>query len=110
MERFVAISVEDTRQKLEQKLAVLVDIRDRQSFQIGHAPAAFHLTDANLVQFMQQYDFDQPIIVMCYHGISSQGVAQYLIQQGFTEVYSMVGGFEAWARIYPLLLQWDDKR
>lgn len=101
MERFVTISVEDARQKLEQQLAVLVDIRDLQSFQIGHAPGAFHLTDASLGQFMQQYDVDQPIMVMCYHGISSQGAAQYLIQQGFAEVYSIAGGFEAWAQSYP---------
>ncbi len=35
---------------------------------------------------------------MCYHGISSQGAAQYLVNQGFEEVYSVDGGFEAWHR------------
>ncbi len=35
---------------------------------------------------------------MCYHGISSQGAAQYLINQGFDAVYSVDGGFEAWHR------------
>ncbi|MCV6069119.1 sulfurtransferase, partial [Escherichia coli] len=33
-----------------------------------------------------------------YHGISSQGAAQYLVNQGFEQVYSVDGGFEAWQR------------
>lgn len=47
---------------------------------------------------MEQAEFDQPVLVMCYHGISSQGAAQYLVNQGFEEVYSVDGGFEAWHR------------
>ncbi|EEZ42274.1 thiosulfate sulfurtransferase GlpE [Photobacterium damselae subsp. damselae CIP 102761] len=47
---------------------------------------------------MDEVDFEQPVIVMCYHGISSQGAAQYLLHQGFEQVYSLEGGFEAWRR------------
>ena len=45
---------------------------------------------------MQQTDFETPVVVVCYHGNSSQGAAQYLAQQGFETVFSMDGGFEAW--------------
>ncbi len=51
-----------------------------------------------MVQFMEQAEFDQSVLVMCYLGISSQGAAQYLVNQGFEEVYSVDGGFEAWHR------------
>ncbi len=78
--------------------AVLVDIRDPRSFQMAHAPMAFHLTDSTLVSWMNDVEFDQPILVMCYHGVSSQGAAQYLIEQGFEQVYSVDGGFVAWQR------------
>ena len=47
---------------------------------------------------MNDVEFEQPILVMCYHGISSQGAAQYLVNQGFEQVYSVDGGFEAWQR------------
>jgi thiosulfate sulfurtransferase len=47
---------------------------------------------------MDEVEFEQPILVMCYHGISSQGAAQYLVNQGFEQVYSVDGGFEAWHR------------
>ncbi len=50
---------------------------------------------------MQQTPLDQPAVVVCYHGRSSQGAAQYLAEQGFDTVYSMDGGFESWRLAYP---------
>ena len=101
METFECIGVEEAHQKLQQKHAVLVDIRDPQSFEAGHTPGAFHLTNATLSAFMQQNEFDRPVMVMCYHGNSSRSAAQYLLHQGFDAVYSIDGGFEAWARQFP---------
>ena len=102
MEQFECINVEQAHQKLQQSTAVLVDIRDPQSFEAAHAVGAFHLTNGTLVRFMNEVDFDTPVIVMCYHGNSSQGAAQYLLQQGYDEVYSLDGGFEAWRREFPI--------
>lgn len=100
MEQFVRISVTEASERLN-KGELLVDIRDPQSFQAGHVPGAYHLTDGSLGAFMERVDFDSPVMVMCYHGNSSQGAAQYLLQRGFEQVYSVDGGFEAWARLYP---------
>jgi thiosulfate sulfurtransferase len=41
--------------------------------------------------------------VVCYHGHSSQGAAQFMLQQGFAEVYSMDGGFTEWAKVQPFV-------
>lgn len=101
MEQFTPITVEQAYQRWQQGLATLVDIRDPASFARTHVRGAFHLTNDTLQQFIQQAELEQPVMVMCYHGISSRGAAQYLSQQGFTEVYSVDGGFEAWARSYP---------
>lgn len=98
MDHFLHIDVNAAQAMMEQKQAHLVDIRDPQSFQLAHAKNAYHLTNQSMVQFMEQAEFDQLILVMCYHGISSQGAAQYLVNQGFEEVYSVDGGFEAWHR------------
>jgi thiosulfate sulfurtransferase len=45
--------------------------------------------------------FFTPVVVCCYHGNSSQSAAQFLVEQGFTEVYSLNGGFEQWKVSYP---------
>ncbi len=98
MDQYKHIDVSGAQSLMEQDNARMVDIRDPQSFAVAHAQSAFHLTNDSIVNFMQQVEFEQPVLVMCYHGISSQGAAQYLVNQGFEEVYSVDGGFEAWHR------------
>lgn len=105
MEQFEAIGIEQAYTHWQAGDVTLVDIRDPQSFSAGHAPGAFHLTNASLTAFVQNNDFSHPIMVMCYHGNSSRGAAQYLINQGFDVVYSIDGGFEAWARQFPQAIE-----
>lgn len=100
MEQFQHISPEQTKIRLDKNDIKIVDIRDEQSFALGHIPGAYHLTNTSMTQFMQDNDFDVPVVVCCYHGNSSQQAAQYMIHQGFEEVYSMDGGFEAWRTVY----------
>ncbi|GAB5382400.1 MAG: thiosulfate sulfurtransferase GlpE [Aliiglaciecola sp.] len=101
MEQFEHISVDQTFELLSQDKAKLVDIRDEQTFEAGHIEGSVHLTNGTLHNFMNETDFEMPVIVCCYHGISSQQAAQFLIHQGFEQVYSMDGGFEAWRQSKP---------
>ncbi|CAD5107009.1 thiosulfate sulfurtransferase GlpE [Zestomonas carbonaria] len=91
----------DQAQALRQNGAVVVDIRDPQSFAMGHIAGSRHLDNYSLADFIAHADFDKPLIVACYHGNSSQGAAAYLVGQGFAEVYSLDGGFELWRSVYP---------
>lgn len=86
---------------LREQGAVLVDVRDPQTFESGHIPDSFHLDNHSLVDFIAKADLDKPLVVVCYHGNSSQSAAAYLAGQGFSEVYSMDGGFELWRTTYP---------
>ncbi|TMP29613.1 thiosulfate sulfurtransferase GlpE [Pseudoalteromonas rubra] len=98
---FKHISVAQTKDMLAKSDLVIADIRDANSFAQGHIPGAEHLSNDNLGHFLQEKEFEQPIIVVCYHGISSQGAANYLAEQGFEDVYSMDGGFTQWALELP---------
>jgi thiosulfate sulfurtransferase len=94
---FQHISVSQTAALLQDDdTAVVADIRDVNSFQSGHIPGSERLSNENLGYFLNEKDYEQPIIVVCYHGISSQTAANYLVSQGFEQVYSMDGGFTAW--------------
>nr|WP_297348711.1 thiosulfate sulfurtransferase GlpE [uncultured Glaciecola sp.] len=101
MEQFEHISAQDTKAWLDAGTAKVVDIRDDQSFEQAHIPGAFHLTNGSIQRFMDENDFDTPVIVVCYHGHSSQQAAQYILHQGFENVYSMDGGFEVWRTQFP---------
>lgn len=98
MEQFIEISSEQAWQMINDEDAVLVDVRDMQRFSYSRPLGAFHLTNHSYGAFQDEYDFDQAIIVSCYHGISSQSVATFLIQQGYERVYSIKGGFDGWVR------------
>lgn len=101
MSQFKHISTSEVFSRLQQGALVIADIRDEQSFASAHIAGAYHLTNGTLHQFIQQTSPQQPVVVVCYHGRSSQGAAQYLAEQGFDEVYSMDGGFESWRLQYP---------
>ena len=84
--------------EMVQNGAMLADIRDPQRFTYSHAKGAFHLTNQSFLQFEEQVDFDSPIIVSCYHGVSSRNVATFLVEQGYENVFSVIGGFDGWEK------------
>lgn len=100
MTDFTRISA-DQALALRSQGAVVVDIRDPQSFAAGHISGSLHLDNHSLHDFIAKADFDKPLIVSCYHGNSSQSAAAYLAHQGFSEVYSLDGGFDGWRVSYP---------
>lgn len=77
----------------------LVDIRDPSSFNQHHIEQSINLTNDNIHDFIRNADLDAPLVVVCYHGHSSQQAALYLHNQGFKTVYSLDGGFEAWSTL-----------
>lgn len=100
MDQYSCISTAEAAQLLDQSAAI-ADIRDPDSFAAGRMPGAVNVNNDNLQQFLLDADMDKPLLVCCYHGISSQSAAQFLAHQGFDQVYSVNGGYEAWRVDYP---------
>src|SRR6266480_3711011 len=104
------IPIHGAKNKLDQKPCLFVDIRDPGSYQQAHIPGAIRLHDGNVQEFVQNTDKDKDVVVYCYHdnstrryryhGNSSLGATAYLIENGFKNVASMSGGFEAWRQVY----------
>lgn len=90
------ITSHQAKEKLSNPNTILVDIRDEESFRSGHVEGSTHLTQENLPLFLTSANKAAPILVMCYHGNSSQMVARFLTEQGFEDVYSIDGGYEGW--------------
>lgn len=95
------IQQQAAHEKLAQGEAVFVDIRDPGSFAEAHIPGAIHLTDQTVQDFVDRTDRAKTVIVYCYHGNSSIGGAGFFLEKGFQDVYSLIGGFEAWRVTYP---------
>lgn len=86
---------------MDDRDAVVVDIRDEASYAAARVEGAAHLDDAGVARFVAEADRAVPVIVCCYHGHSSQQAAAFLAARGFDEVYSLDGGFAGWATRWP---------
>jgi rhodanese-related sulfurtransferase len=45
-----------------------------------------------------ELDPDAEVVVICHHGARSFQVAMFLEQQGFSRVFNLYGGVEAWSQ------------
>ena len=50
-----------------------------------------------LPQRLAELDPRQPMACLCHHGMRSLQVANYLAQNGFTQVVNLQGGIDAWS-------------
>ena len=93
---FKCISIDEAKALIDSTEVTLADVRDSNSFLQSNIPNSVHISQETAEQFISSASKDKPLIVYCYHGNSSKGAAEYFINQGFTQVYSMDGGFEDW--------------
>jgi rhodanese-related sulfurtransferase len=78
--------------------AQLVDVRTPGEYSAGHIEKAINAdiyTDA-FRQRIAQLDKNKPVLVYCASGVRSANAARQLKQAGFTQVYDLRGGFNAW--------------
>ena len=93
---YLELAPAQAHEAIADKEVTLVDIRGPVSFQTAHLLDAVHISVANIHEFLETANRQQPLIVYCYHGISSAGAASFFSEQGFEKVFHIEGGFEAW--------------
>ena len=90
-------NVEGAR-KLVHSGAVLIDVREDNEFEAGHAAGAKHMgrgvIERDIVQTYPEKDTD--IVLYCGGGYRSALAADMLRKMGYTNVWSMDGGWTAW--------------
>lgn len=65
-------------------------------FRLLHIP--MRAVSARIFDLKEELPADQPIACLCHHGARSQQVANFLAQNGFTQVLNIAGGIDAWSR------------
>lgn len=98
------ITPQQAEQLIKESDAIVIDIRDANSFAQGHIDGATRIDNDNFQAFIESADKEKPIIVCCYHGNSSQPASQTVASFGFKS-YSLQGGMSAWALMMPSVNQ-----
>ena len=97
--RIREVSVEETRARLKVTAgAHLVDVREDNEWETAHATGAEHLGRGIIERDIEQLFPDKAteLILYCGGGYRSALAADNLQRMGYTNVYSMAGGWKAW--------------
>jgi len=46
---------------------------------------------------LAEVDRARPVVCICHHGVRSAQVVAFLVQQGYSPVYNLAGGIDAWS-------------
>ncbi len=78
---------------------VLVDCRTHEELAIARFDAALHLPLQEAGERLEELrpHADQPIAVICHHGVRSLRLAALLRQAGFARPLSLAGGIDLWS-------------
>jgi rhodanese-related sulfurtransferase len=80
--------------------ALVIDLRARESFDAGHIGDARHVPAAELesqAESLKKWR-DRNVITYCDTGNSGAGAARTLAKLGFTKVFNLQGGLNAWVK------------
>ncbi len=75
--------------------ALLLDVREPDEWQAGHAPGASHVPMGMVPEHLDELPSDRRILAICRSGARSRTVAEALIGAGF-DVMNVEGGMRAW--------------
>jgi len=76
--------------------AVILDVRDKKDFGLGHISGAVHMPFSSLDQRATELDADKPIILVCKMGQHSSAAGKKLKALGFENVRRLSGGMAEW--------------
>lgn len=78
--------------------AIYVDVRNAPELNEGFAPHALNIPLSELKQRIGELPKDKDLLIYCRSGRRSEAASKYLMDQGYTRVYNVIGGFLAYPK------------
>ena len=97
--RVKEVTVAETRERVAANPeAKLIDVREDNEWDAAHAAGAIHLGKGIIERDIEETvpDKSAELILYCGGGFRSALAADVLQNMGYTNVYSMAGGWKAW--------------
>lgn len=77
----------------------LLDVREPFEYEAGHIPNAVNISLNKLRNSLDQLPKDKEIIVNCQVGLRSYIGARILLQNGFSNVRNLIGGYKTYSQV-----------
>ena len=97
--RIREVTVAETQARMQQnREAKLIDVREDNEWEAAHAAGAIHLGKGIIERDIETTvpDKNAELILYCGGGYRSALAADALQKMGYTNVFSMAGGWKAW--------------
>ncbi|MBC3862798.1 rhodanese-like domain-containing protein [Undibacterium jejuense] len=96
--RGAKVSQFQATQYMNQSKTLVLDVRNAEEFAAGHLPNAKNIPLADLNNRIKEIEKSKNtvVITVCAQGVRSANAAALLSKAGFTQVFSLEGGTEAW--------------
>jgi monothiol glutaredoxin len=94
---FRNLSVADADARARDGSVTLVDVRPPAERDIAAVTAPFEGLEDGGLERLLALPKDAPLAFLCHHGSRSAQAAMYFAQQGFGDLYNVVGGIDAWS-------------
>ena len=91
------LSAPELKTMLDRDEVTLFDVRPEDERAIARIVAARSLDTAGQ-KYLLGLDRGTPVAFHCHHGSRSQEAAQQLLREGFSDVYNLMGGIDAWSQ------------
>lgn len=91
------IGVKEASELVQQPEVKFFDVRTPRERSIAQLPGTI-LLDGDNISEMMELPKNTPMVFHCHHGHRSFQAAIRFLEQGFTRVYNVVGGIDAWSQ------------
>jgi molybdopterin/thiamine biosynthesis adenylyltransferase/rhodanese-related sulfurtransferase len=92
------LSVQELKRKIDAcESFELIDVREPFEFEIAKIAGAKLIPLGEIGERADELQREQPIVVHCHSGRRSAQAVRLLTQRGFTNVYNLEGGIDAWS-------------
>lgn len=74
----------------------LVDVREVDEFEQGRLPGSINIPLSEFQLRVDEIDMDKPVVLVCARGNRSARAGDFMIGQGYENLYNLVDGTMGW--------------
>jgi len=88
------------KQRLDQGEDIfLIDVREEWEYSLVSIEGSTLIPLGELADRVQEFMFEEEIVVICHHGVRSYHGASILLESGFKTVHNLIGGIDGWSQV-----------
>jgi len=96
MPAYKAINAAEAEQIISLSNPTILDCRKIHDYREGHIDNAMLVHEQLRDSLLRTGDKQKDLLIYCYHGHTSEHLAEMFCDFGFKQVYSLAGGYASW--------------